>query len=418
MKILSKRMVLYFDDFSELLNQLVLEKDPDGHTTTPKDYSTAMELFQVDLTYLDPTIELKRKVGGVELERESMHSELPDLPPAIANKVASKLKKTTRRHKKQLIAPRSVWTKVTSALVELSLERIPHHVMYGSAAFRLLPNEQYKKQFEEFVLLVEMADIESIYAFARKHPLHVDALLVVSDYLRMTSTADASELTERALYILEKCCLATEEKGVDLTAGLLRLPYEEFDNRRMHLALIRYIQFLAKKGCYRTALEFCKILWSLDPLIDPLASRMISDFVVVQAGHWSWFELVYQEICLESPWLSNWHFSNALQQYIRGNRMAASICLQNAIMESPWMIPKLADACGLQIDEESWQNSFSYTSSDDPDHIAPLRNAIAKIYAQRSGPMWKSQKVKHEHISLINHVELFLARREYRRCFV
>ncbi|PJF19681.1 putative transcription factor [Paramicrosporidium saccamoebae] len=375
------------EDIDEFLDRLVLEKKKERREIVSKDYTQSIDLFKADLDHLDASLELRRKVGGVDIDKDT-HSELPDMAPAMAQRVAVQLRKQTRRHKKQLIVPRATWTKVTSALVELRLEAIPDHDLYGSRAFQFVPKPSYDKQFEEFVMLVETGDIDSIYAFVRKYPLHVDALLVVSDFLRMTSTSDASELTERALYILEKCTLATQVSGVDLTAGSLRLPYDEFDNRRMHLALIRYIQFLTKKGCYRTALEFSKILWSLDPLVDPVGVRMLSDFLAIQSGQYDWFEQVYEEIIAESPWMAGWHFSNALLKHIQDDP-GADLQLQNAMVESPWMVPRLAECCGVRIDEEAWLVSHELPKYD---HIKSLRDAMAKTYAQRCGPLWKSPK--------------------------
>lgn len=356
----------------------------------------------MDLDHLDPALEMRRKIGGVDAaEKDSTaeSSQLPDdIPPAIANQIMVNLKKHNRqlrRYRTQLIVPRPTWTRVTSSLVELGLERFPEHHIYGSAAFRLAPTMSYDGQFEEFAILVESGNIQLLYEFARKHPLHVDTLLVVSDFLRISSNSEASELTERALYILEKCTLATSESSVGLTMGTMRLPYDYFENRRMHLALLRHVQFLTKRGCYRTALEFSKILWSLDPLVDPLGVRMIADFLAVQSGQYAWFETVYNEIAVEAPWLANWHFSQALMYFVRGHDGVekATQLLQQAILSNPWMIPRLADACGLQIDEDAWRNSFDIPLLPAFDHVGALREAQAKIYAQRCGPVWKSPKV-------------------------
>lgn len=352
----------------------------------------AKELFQVDLDHLDPALELRKKIGGIDRQTDDSQSQLPDRPIGRVPRVIPNSR--IRRYRKQLITPRAAWTRVTSALVELRLERLYDHQLYGSAAFRLAPLDSYDAQFEEFCELVEMGDIDLIYEFARKHPLHVDALLVVSDFMRISSASDALELTERAVYILEKCTLATSETGVDLTAGTLRLPYDEFDNRRMHLALLRYIQFLTKNGCYRTALEYSKILWSLDPWLDPVGVRMIADLLALQSGQYDWFTTVYTgHVKREAAWLANWHFSNALMHFIRGEgQEEADGLLQRAILENPWMVPKLADACGLQIHEASWLSSFRLPSLASSDHVKSLREALAKIYAQRVGPVWKVQQ--------------------------
>jgi hypothetical protein len=352
-------------NISELLDKLVLERERESLTEqikTPLQEET--NLFAADLDHLDPAVELRRKVGGNVADTVNNTSNLPE--SYIVKRMGPAFKQP-RRYRKQLIVPRPAWTRVTSALVELRLERVEHE-QYGSA-FSLSPRPSYREQFEEFAMLVEAGDIQLVYDFAQRHPLHIDALLVVSDYMRMSSgsSADASELTERAVYILEKCTMATDEVGVDLTAGTLRLPYDHFDNRRMHLALIQYIQFLTKKGCYRCGLEFSKILWSLDPLVDPVGVRLIADFLAVQSQQYEWFESAYALICVEVPWMAGWHFSNALQLFLRG-KSDADEALQRAIVENAWMIPRLAAACGLQVDESSWNGSFGITPRYETSH--------------------------------------------------
>jgi hypothetical protein len=138
-------------------------------------------------------------------------------------------------------------------------------------------------------------------------------------------------------------------------------------------------------------LEFSKILWSLDPLVDPVGVRMISDFLAIQSGQHGWFEQVYEEIIAESPWMAGWHFSNALLKYIQGDS-EANVFLQNAMVESPWMVPRLAESCGVRIDEESWLVSHEMPQLPNYDHVKSLRDAMAKTYAQRCGPLWKSPK--------------------------
>lgn len=286
-------------------------------------------------------------------------SELPDAPAAGRSRGQHAGRKVLR-HRRQLVTPRPTWTKVTSALVELRLEACPDHPLYGDTnVFCLSPTPSYTAQFDEFAMLVELGDIDLMYAFARKHPLHVDALLTVGDFLRISSATDALELTERALYILEKCTMATAAQGVDLTAGSLRLPYDLFDNRRMHLALLRYIQAITRNGCYRTALEFAKILWSLDPLMDPVGVRVIADLLALQSGQYAWFDQAYGQVCDDCPWMANWHYSNALRYRLDGQSETASGLLQTAILQAPWMIPRLAEATGIEVDEASWSQSFA-----------------------------------------------------------
>ena len=368
-----------------------------GHNTEPlpsDDVSQVpLEIFAVDSSHLDPADELCRKVGGIAREEDSstIQSQIADFHQAriSSRRLQSLIKDKTKvhRHRKQLIVPRPLWPKVTLALAELRLMRIDDD-LYGEA-YEFVPTELYARQFDEFVELVELGDIDMIYAFVRKHPLHIDSLLVLSDFLRMSSATDAIELTERALYILEKCTRATDATGIDLTLGNLRMPYERFNNRRMHLALLRYVQFLIKRGCYRTAFEFSKILWSLDSLIDPLGVRLIVDFLAIKSEQYEWFDIVNDQVQNEAPWLANWQFSAALKAFICKYESSDDL-LQSAIKDHPWMVPRLAEFCGFRVDDIAWREAFLIPTLPAHDHVRSLRETISKVYAQRSGPLWKT----------------------------
>ena len=46
---------------------------------------------------------------------------------------------------------------------------------------------------------------------------------------------------------------------------------------------MKYIDILGRKGCSRTALEICKLLFSLDPLDDPYGALLRIDYYAVRA---------------------------------------------------------------------------------------------------------------------------------------
>lgn len=49
------------------------------------------------------------------------------------------------------------------------------------------------------------------------------------------------------------------------------------------MAIFRHIQFLTRRGCWRTAFEFNKLLFSLDPVSDPLGALLSLDFHALSA---------------------------------------------------------------------------------------------------------------------------------------
>lgn len=54
--------------------------------------------------------------------------------------------------------------------------------------------------------------------------------------------------------------------------------------------------FVGARACYRTALEFCKLLLSLDPEGDPLGVLLAVDFYALRAQKYEWL------IKLASEW--------------------------------------------------------------------------------------------------------------------
>lgn len=53
--------------------------------------------------------------------------------------------------------------------------------------------------------------------------------------------------------------------------------------------LVKYIDIVGRKGCSRTALEFCKLLLSICPYIDPYGALLRLDFYAVRAHEYQLF---------------------------------------------------------------------------------------------------------------------------------
>jgi len=59
-------------------------------------------------------------------------------------------------------------------------------------------------------------------------------------------------------------------------------PNAEPLNRVFGECLVKYIDILGRKGCNRTALEFCKLLLSLDPVNDPFGVLLRFDYYAIR----------------------------------------------------------------------------------------------------------------------------------------
>lgn len=133
-----------------------------------------------------------------------------------------------------------------------------------------------KKAMTEFYLSVILhPDHESlIHLISSKFPYHVPALLQVALItIRQGDRSNSNGLIQRALFVFDRALRA----GIKFDSISCQLPYTYFFNRQFFLAIFRYILLLAQRGAVATACEWCKALWSLSPLEDPLGCRYFID---------------------------------------------------------------------------------------------------------------------------------------------
>jgi hypothetical protein len=51
-------------------------------------------------------------------------------------------------------------------------------------------------------------------------------------------------------------------------------------------ALLRFIDILGKKGCYKASLEYNKVLLKLNPTLDPVGAILCLDFSAISARNY------------------------------------------------------------------------------------------------------------------------------------
>jgi Transcriptional repressor TCF25 len=81
----------------------------------------------------------------------------------------------------------------------------------------------------------------------------------------------------------------------NVSKGGVRLCFNRVENRPIFYALMRHVDFLGRKGCWRAALEFQKLLFSFDPESDPVCATLGLDFLAMKAGEFAWFIEFYNE---------------------------------------------------------------------------------------------------------------------------
>ncbi|KAI1235635.1 Transcription factor 25 [Lamprotornis superbus] len=264
-----------------------------------------------------------------------------------------------------LTAPKNTWPRYSKTGITMQLLDTRRGVQH----FTFEHHREYQQVQFKFLDAVESMDPNNIVLLLQMNPYHVDSLLQLSDVCRMQEDQEmARDLIERALYSLE-CAF---HPVFSLTSGTCRLDYRRPENRAFFLALFKHLMFLEKRGCPRTALEFCKLILSLDPENDPLCVLLLIDFLSLRAREYTFLTRLFQE--WESHrnlfQLPNFAFSVPLAYFFLSQqeerpelersqaREQAARLIQLALIMFPSVLMPLLDHCSVQPDARVASHPF------------------------------------------------------------
>lgn len=135
-----------------------------------------------------------------------------------------------------------------------------------------------------------------------------------------------------------------------------------FDSRALYLTLFKHLIYVGGRACYRTALEFCKLLLSLDPDGDPLAIKLALDFYALRSKEYAWLiEFIDEfESTKNLSQLPNFAFSKAVARFYTcgGDASAADAALQDALLMFPGVLVPLLEKCSVQVDGRVSKHGF------------------------------------------------------------
>lgn len=138
--------------------------------------------------------------------------------------------------------------------------------------------------------------------------------------------------------------------------------------RALFIALFKHLTFVGGRACYRTALELCKLLLSLEPDGDPLAVKLMIDFYAIRAKEYGWLLefLTEWESAKNMSQLPNCSFSLAVAHYHTSTDgyHVADRMLQEALLMFPGVLLPLLEKCAVQIDKRV--SSHAYFSLTGP----------------------------------------------------
>ncbi|KAF8945009.1 Transcription factor 25 [Haplosporangium gracile] len=332
------------------------------------------QLLAVDTRFLDADAEMKKMFGA-----RVVNSEIKDRRYA---KVA----------KKALLAqPRGTWPVRKAS--GLSMEIVDQDEKEKNTTFKVVHSEYYQRTQLKFLAAVASYDPNNLVALLRESPFHIDSLLQLSEVSKHNGDNSlAGEFIEQALFAFEK----SFHSLFNIASGGVRLSFQEVENRSFFLALHRHIQFLGRRGCWRTAFEFNKLLLSLDPKHDELGSLLSIDFFALKAQEYVYLQKLYERLQEEHGLgqLPNFAYSMALAQFHLETAQGkahdeSSKLLQRAILLFPSAVPLLADQGSFSVDSEMSGEAAFYPAVDLP----KILDLYIHLFVARNFALWKEPEV-------------------------
>jgi len=265
---------------------------------------------------------------------------------------------------------------------------------------------EYSKKYRgvtlAFMQTVMSGDPDGFNNLLRALPYHADTLLQLSEvYNHREEFSSAAEFVDRALFAYERAFVGS----FNFTNGINRLDFDRVENRPFFLALHRQIADLQRRGCNRTAFEFSKLLYSLDPWSDPHGALLHLDSLAIKGSMHDWLLDLWDffqrhskdlESRLNVMALPGWWYARALALRIKGSDQSTK-ALKDAIERFPAVLPLLADKVDLSLPEEI-RSHQKFRIHTDALSLSTQTQAIVQLlchlYVQRSHPLWK----KAEHV--------------------
>ncbi|KAI0314510.1 transcriptional repressor TCF25-domain-containing protein [Amylostereum chailletii] len=255
-------------------------------------------------------------------------------------------------------------------------------------------SRRYKSVTLTFMRTVLSGDPEGLYRIVRQVPWHGDTLLQMAElYSHREEHSTAADFIDRALFTYERAFVG----AFNLTTGTHRLDFDRVENRPFFLAIHRQVIDLQRRGVFRTAFEFARLLYSLDPWSDPHGALLHLDFLAIKAGMHQWL-LDVQDALHSTPaavvhHLPGWAYARALALRVK-NDATADTALQQAIRDFPSVIPLLADKADIALPGEVRgrevfrvyvKERYALFRLD----AEALVHLLSHLYVQRSFSLWK-----------------------------
>ncbi|KAJ3987535.1 transcriptional repressor TCF25-domain-containing protein [Lentinula detonsa] len=268
---------------------------------------------------------------------------------------------------------------------------------------------EYSKKYKSITMLflqtVLSGDPQGFYNILQRAPWHADSWLQLAEVFRHREEySSAVDAVDRAMFAYERAFVG----GFSFTSGSNRLDFDRVENRPFFLALHRQASDLQRRGCLRTAFEFAKLLYSLDPWGDPHGAVLHLDFLALKSGMSQWLLDVFalfetspkpqKSLRMDPSVLPGWTYARALALKLSDKeqeKSASTAALIEAANSFPSVIPLLADKLEVTLPASIRGHKDFRIETDCRSLTTPLAilHLLSHIYVQRSSSLWKDPKI-------------------------
>ncbi|KER32394.1 hypothetical protein T265_01616 [Opisthorchis viverrini] len=205
----------------------------------------------------------------------------------------------------------------------------------------------------------------------------------------------------------------------DRRTGNIWMLLSTFVPRGLFVALFRYVLYIGMRGCYRSALDYCKILLSLDVEDDPLAVLLMVDHYALLSGQYEWLISLYEWLnpSRNLYLLPNFALSVALSaKFLRDSRIQpsgirdADLLIQDALILFPGFVTRLLKHASIgNVTNLDRSILFGGEVQREPESLGRLLD----LYVARTRHLWTSPDVQ---TWLESNVETVLILVEPEKC--
>ncbi|KAH8928422.1 DUF654-domain-containing protein [Atractiella rhizophila] len=395
------------DEIDRALKELAATDTKPSTTSTSKPslppvvLSTAFRsLLSVQAQFLDSDAELRRIFGKGVVATVQPSTALGN-HPRIANNVHHRAVHSSRLN---LAKPEAGWPPFHRVKTGLDMEVVAADG--GETWFSFVHSKAYRETTYLFLEAVSSMDPNRLMGILSIYPYHTDTLLQLSEVgAQQGDPGLQASFLAKALHAFESASLPS----FNFSTGTSRLVFEDIENRGFFKAAQKKIEICAKRGTWRTAFEWCKLLLSMDPYNDPYGALLHIDFLAVKARQYQYLinlaeelpkaQIAHQERVgyghvLGLQFFPGMAFGVALATFhlereAKKEPEESKKLLISAILKFPFVLKLLSSKLGFSLPPLVTQNARSHVESRyTPIPIYPM-HLMAYLYVQRSEPLWK-----------------------------